>query len=676
MIYDVPIGTQIVVFEVDLLKQGLTRDEIALNFFPFPPDEDANIDQIPNFSFKQFPINVVPAWGTIQTGYTELDVTVNLDLKKWTTYFLPPVSLYGQRLESSVAQNAGNTFKIQVRNMAKQGYPNTDIKLAEVPNDLDRVFNQQLNWNLEFAQIKNKAEFYKFGCPIIKLPANLYDPKGYRTDSNGVPTNHKGVWLSAYQLSIFSDVNNGSVRKTGGIYSWNGSASYFKSHYDLNYAANVPDTSPAPAQNLGLGNFPYEQPWSIEYPNKYSIPRKPTDQRYQYAGQRTPTSTPGTYYLDEPAYNDGDLVGYEVFDTGISKGGGFGSQSGFGVWFHNRIAESITKNFMYKYEAEVAWNESYANGYEPSNPGYVRFANVSKVVGGEKYQRFESGYGYFLKPLGWPRLVRTTWGADTHFGPDINYGQGLGGNPETPGPSSTPSIVSGNIWGSQTHINDVYNLQNINLALSMDGNSILKQGTLEAYRVVDSGPDNLLPPENFILPTWVWLHNGASAARADYMYIVNSGTISSKFINNFGGTAYKNGSIPIGQNSSVELGVGEYLLAYRNLPFPSSIRIGWTAFKLPGNDNYSPANNRYEVARYLVFVGFNGTTQYGQPTVVSFVSTAKVSPDSYYLKTISEGGPQGYVNYGLNADGNTNNSGSAGNIYSLTIETDSSSHPA
>ena len=95
VLYDIPIGNQVVVFEVDLLKQGLTRDEISLNFFPFPPDEDAIIDQIPNFSFKQFPINVVPAWGTIQTGYTELDVVVNMDLRKWTTYFFPPVSLYG-----------------------------------------------------------------------------------------------------------------------------------------------------------------------------------------------------------------------------------------------------------------------------------------------------------------------------------------------------------------------------------------------------------------------------------------------------------------------------------------------------------------------------------------------------------------------------------------------------
>lgn len=661
VLYDIPIGNQVVVFEVDLLKQGLTRDEISLNFFPFPPDEDAIIDQIPNFSFKQFPINVVPAWGTIQTGYTELDVVVNMDLRKWTTYFFPPVSLYGQRLEQSVANNAGNTLKIKVRNMAKQGYPSTDIKLTEIPNDLDRVFNQQLNWQLEFAQIKNKADYYTFGCPIIKLPANLYDPFAYKTDSNGVPTNHKGVWLSAYQLKIFTDEKSNGTRTTGGIYAQGSQGTYFKSHFNLNYSSSVPDSSPHPSLKAGLGSFPYEKPWTIDYPNRYSIPAKPTDERYRYGGQRTMTSSSGIYYLDEPAYNDGDLIGYEVNGTDSNDGGGFGSQSAFGVWFHNRIAESITQSFMYKYESGVAWNEKYANGYEPSNPGYVRFAGASSVKGGEKYQRFESGYGYFLKPMGWPRVMRTTWGADTYFRPDI----------DSSGISYTPPIVADNLWSSYGYTNDVYNLSDINLALAMDNVSAYKEGTLEAYRVVNSNPENLAEPENFILPTWVSLQNGASASRAYYMYIVNSGTIPSTFSNTFGGIAFKNGSIPIGQYSNVTLGVGEYLLGIRDVPFPSSTRLGWTSFMLPGNDNYSPVTNRYEVARYYVFVSYNGSTEYGSLNATPFFVTAKLSPDTYYLKTNHSGGNNGKISYGLNTDYGGNFSAK---IWGVRIEPHSSSY--
>ena len=84
-------------FEVDLFKQGLTKDEIALNFFPFPSSDSSPLDSIPSYSFKQFPVSVVPAWGTIQTGYTELNITVNYDLRKWTTYYVPPVSYDGKK---------------------------------------------------------------------------------------------------------------------------------------------------------------------------------------------------------------------------------------------------------------------------------------------------------------------------------------------------------------------------------------------------------------------------------------------------------------------------------------------------------------------------------------------------------------------------------------------------
>lgn len=692
VIYDVPIGTQIVVFEVDLLKQGLTRDEIALNFFPFPPDDDAIIDQIPNFSFKQFPINVVPAWGTVQTGYTELDVVVNMDLRKWTTYFFPPVSLFAQKLEASVAANAANTAKIEVRNMTKENFPKTDIKLTLIPEDLDRVLNQQLNWNLEFAQIRSKSEFYKFGCPILKLPANLYDPFGYKTDADGVPTNQKGVWLSSYQFSLYSDPSGAPNRKSGSINAWNGSALYTKSHFDLNFSPAVPDTAPFPSEGAGLGNFPYERPWTIEYPNKYSIPQKPTDIRYQYDFDRTPTSNPSLYYLDEPAYNDGDLVGIPVIATNVQVGG-YGSQSAFGEWFHNRIAEVMTKNYMYKYEAGVAWNEKYANGYEPSNGGYPRFAGVSSVVGGEKYQRFESGYGYFMRPSGWPRVMRTTWGADTYFGPDIthvNAGGQLGGNPESPGPGTTTSVVSGSLWGAENHTNDIYNLDNINLAVSLDRNSIIKNGTLEAYRVINSNPENLETAKNFVLPTKVYVKIEASASRAAYWGFRNDGDIPVEIPNTFSSINSSGPGIvwwnPTGSTvitfltgsvaapATLTLNPGGYVFGWNEGNFSSQASpgdtIGWTGYILPGNTNYNPSTNRYDKGKYTFYVYYLGDVEYSQPLTITRSLNTNIpgAEETWYVKTLSEGGPSGTWNAGLNSDGNTNNSGSSGKIWRMELQ--------
>ena len=47
--------------EIDLLKQGLTKDEVSLNFFPYPATPNPNIDSVPHIYFRQFSINVVPS---------------------------------------------------------------------------------------------------------------------------------------------------------------------------------------------------------------------------------------------------------------------------------------------------------------------------------------------------------------------------------------------------------------------------------------------------------------------------------------------------------------------------------------------------------------------------------------------------------------------------------------
>ena len=83
IIFDVPTTNQVAMFEVDLLKQGLTEDEVALNYFPYPSTTNyANVDSVPHFFFRQIPVYVFPSWGNdIQSGYTELNISVNLDLK-------------------------------------------------------------------------------------------------------------------------------------------------------------------------------------------------------------------------------------------------------------------------------------------------------------------------------------------------------------------------------------------------------------------------------------------------------------------------------------------------------------------------------------------------------------------------------------------------------------------
>lgn len=647
VIYDVPVGSQIAVFEVDLLKQGLTRDEIALNFFGFPPDEDAIVDKIPSFLFKQFPVNVVPAWGTIQTGYTELNIVVNADLRKWTTYHLPPVTLNGEKLEAAVAVNSANSLKVQIRDMTKEGFPKTNIKFTQIQNDLDKVFNQQFNWHLEFPQIKNNAEFFKFGIPIIKLPANIYDPDGYRTDTDGIPTNHKGVWLSAYQLNMH--VFGGHSRKTGSIRQWVGGDFFVKSHFDINHSPSVSDSNPG--NEDGNGYFPYEKPWTKDYPNKYKIPAKPTDQRYQYVAARTPTSTPGVYYLDEPAYNDGDMVGYEVNDK---AGGGFGSQSAFGKWFHNRIAEVCTKNFMYKYEAGVAWNETYANGYQPNNPS-ARFAGVSKVLNGEKYQRFESGYGYWFRPSGWPRTQRTTWGADTYFGPDISHGQGLAGDPSNPGPGNTLNTISGPMWASYENVNDVYNMENIQLALCLSNFGLQTDGTLEAYRIIDANPDNLMNPKSFLLPTWVRFSCNAAADRLYSLVITNTGEITVNFMNSFRNPVFSdNTGDYVDVNSTIKLNPGESIRMVNTLDggaYAPPLTFEYTSTWMPGNADYNPSTNRYDTGKYRFRFDISGDVHGDNPKYVNFYKTTHVhgAEEEWFVKTNHAGGNSGITSAGVHA---------------------------
>lgn len=642
VIYDAPIGTQIVMFEVDLLKQGLTRDEIALNFFPFPPDEDSNIDQIPNFSFKQFPIDIVPAWGTIQTGYTELNVTVNMDLRKWTTYFFPPVAVNPEKLETSVSRSAANTLKINVRNMAKDGYPISQIKMTTIQNDLDRVLNQQLNWHQEFAEVRNKAEFYKFGTSILKLPANIYDPNAFKTDRDGIPMsnnkNQKGVWISAYQFKMYINEADGVTRKTG-AYRQNNNITY--SHYDLNYTTQ---NTLSQTTSQSIGSFPYEKPWSIDYPEKYSIPKKPTQERFSYDKNTNRTvayniGSESVYHLEEPAFSDGDLIGRPVDEIDNKIGGGFGVQLAYNTPIPNRIGFTITKDYMYKYESDVSYNEEYSNGFQPSNSNFI-FHGTSKVVDGEKYQRLECGYGYFLRPQGWPRVARRVWwnSGEVLYDGDTTYGVGLGGSTTSPGPGIKQPGTYDWLYSNYAHANDIYNLDSQDCALALNRNTIVKNGTLNFYRVINSEPSNLSEVIRFVIPTEVYFSLN-DIDRLVKIIIFNRGETSITFTNRFESIVYKNGSIPYYFGSSITLGVGEFIEGSQSQvgiysggfgkSAPEMDRsLGWPGWSMPGNKGFNTITNRFDYAAYE-FIVVTAPSNYKDDSSVSFAPSTFVLSQSF-----------------------------------------------
>lgn len=633
IIYDVPIGEQIVIFEVDLFKQGLTKDEIALNFFPFPPTEDPNIDTIPSFVFKQFPIDVVPAWGLGQTGYTTLDVNINLDLRKWATYILPPVTFNEQKLNETVVQNPSRTLKVDVRDMTSPNFEIKPLEIVQIPNDLDRDVSANFLWFNEFAQKKTSIQYSEFGCHVFKLPGNIYDPTGYKTDKDGNPTKDKGVWLAAYQLNIYID-KTFSQRTTGTVnyYDDNGSL-YTRSHFYLNYT-NKPNSFEE--KNPQIGTYPYEKPWSYTYPVPYSIPKKPTKQRISNAQSRTLyQNNPAVYYVEEPAYYDGDLIGTPVFDS-AGGAGGFGVQFIGTTWFNNRIANVATNSYMYKYEKGVAWSETYANGYEPywsasNNPYSLKdfpFAGISSVVEGESYQRLECGYGYFLKPYGWMTIARAPWYSDV---PLDTLKLNESDSKESPSPSIAPNGVDGEWFYRKQRILSVYNLNKQNFSLHLGSGNLLKEGGLDFYRIVESSENNISKLNNFIIPTSINLATNESHFCADF-FITNLGEID---------VVFKNASKGIMVNSKTgeKIQPGGYIKLkplefcyFDNTEFKPEVftnnaedssetfdsnqnveqmksteinkYIKFTNFNLPGNAEYDNETNRYTKANYKITVKY------------------------------------------------------------------------
>lgn len=636
VIYNAPIGSQTLVMEVDLFKQGLTKDEIILNNFPFPTNDDSNIGEFPCYVYNQVPVDVIPAWGNNQSGYTEVNINVNLDLRKWATYIFPPAAFGNEKLETTVARNVANTFKIQVRDMTNKKFAPKPLEIVQIPNDLDRTDGSKYLWYNELLSQRQQVEFFKYGCHVIKLPANLYDPNAYKTDKDGNPNGSRGLWIASYQFNAFVNLNR-CKRATGGLRI--GDAESTLNHFDLN---NYVGAAPGAAPGIGLGHFPYERPWSLTYPEPYTVTKKPVIQRFDVGSGRL---NQNPYIFEEPPYADGDLIGnlFDATDT-LANVGGFGISEFNGTHFPNQIAFVATKSYMYKYESGINYNEQYSNGYEQfwstTNPGpYASRTNILELskVDGEKYQRVECGYGYFMKYQDWTRVYRLPSGGDQLLFAD--YGGSLG----TSGPGTYGPYLS--------LINYRHNVHNINdqsLGFGFESflNNKTNTGGIYMYRIVESGLGDIKIPENFVIPTYLILsftgpYHGPGA-QLRVLEIRNSGVVAVRMTNTLSGPIDTN-SGQIGAGGSFLWQPGEII----SVPTWASDKVDGQYLALPGNADYDSTNNKYTSAVYFyrpyldlrsgssLFAPNNSFTNDGQPHGIIDRGDISIGANSSGYNTLS-----------------------------------------
>jgi len=199
------------------------------------------------------------------------------------------------------------------------------------------------------------------------------------------------------------------------------------------------------------------------------------------------------------------------------------------------------KDFSQGKPVSVVANESSVQKQE-SESGNSFMKGLSRVADGEKYQRIECGYGYFLKPEGWGRIIRMKDGVDINFDT-----QSLSvGNVNNPGPTT---ISSGDMsrFGSSWYSNEsidvtMFNIDNQNLSLALNGNSNIKKGSLDIYRIVESGVENIAEFTPIIIPTFVTLRiEGAANALA--LSIRNIGEVAMRFKNELHASSEEKGGV-------------------------------------------------------------------------------------------------------------------------------------
>ncbi len=678
ILHNIEVGPQILFFEVDFLKQGLTKDEVALNFFPYPPNFDnVSIDTIPHYFYRALPIDVVPSWGgSYQTGYTEVDISVNIDLRKWATYIIPPVAFKGIRIDNIDYQNISRApLTVQVRDMSKfdvdkatlsggteklETYPSKGIQMVEIQNINDKNFGQQWEWANEFSQIKDKALFFTYGYHAVKLPANIYDDEGYKTDKFGVPKVNKfskGVWLCGYQLKVFLTREDSLYRTTGmavaskqdpqtNAWGWYDRDHFHCSLYDDIYTLSSTESSISYSEALGkgIGKFPYEMAWNKNYPEKYSIPKPPkienfTQSYYSYYSSDRP-------YLESPQYKDGDIIrGGPYSDTG-------NIWNGFGLSWYSQIEQytdfstdiigGAENSDMYKYEPigmivgdknmQYQYFGCYANGY-CNGIGDVELSATSTVYGAEKYQRVEAGYGYFLFPSSMPRIVPFTTSASGFLPTEVDLIMNINADKNGHLFQSEQNMSGWNLTAKVEHYNS-YSVINYGKSIAMDlGKKLISNyinnDKLNIYRIIDATSKVSYDTPQSLIKTYARLWFGGFADKYYSLVIRNIGEIdaiiTNSFYNSGQGLAVQiqnpnSGTVlsHVGINSKITLNPGGLIVVNHEIPYNqfsydySGNLIATTGYEtldkiiqysqltFPGNAEYSDINNRYEKCKYSI----------------------------------------------------------------------------
>ena len=605
ILQNIPVGQQTLMVEVDLLKFGLEPEEIALNFFPYPSNEDPNVSEIPHLFFGQYPINILPSWGDFQTGYTEMTMSIALDLRKWTTYYTYPISAkYGQGathpyvLEELFNQGYTNPLTVLIRDMTKPLKINDrpKVELVKIPDIYDKNTDLYAGWNSEYKTKNNKVDFDTTAFNAFKLPANLYDPEG--TNSRG----EKGVWLNAYTFKIFYADVNLSWQATGMAVYWNLDGGNYANHYDLN---RTNDWGSKPIDNetrmpaAAIGTFPYEKPWSLTYPDNYKVTKKPSvlNPYKKWDANGNPITNVNGYTILpqlEPKFLDGDYIGGD--DAWGTDANGFGLQAYPGI-YSNMFARNVSKNELWRYEAIDWWADDWANGYNPGcTSSQIKYSSIPgcpwtgkpDMPGdvAESYMRLESGYAYWLRPSGWPRIdVRNQWG-DLLLANDAN--QDANHNPNTLYP------------GYYSKWDGIYKyLDDVTLLVGAKSPWWSRWGRLTAYRVEKPYYTNPQKPpftEKFVVLNFGAIlcdgtspGGGSNRDRSLCNFDVGCGQDNQFFsVNNGGGRIRNNGTIKFTFEGKEVFPGEEVQIKYR-----SNMVV-----TLPANSGYNPKTNSYERADY------------------------------------------------------------------------------
>ncbi len=579
IIHNVPTGAQTFIYEINLLKQGLTTDEVALNIFSYPTEDSPNIDKVPHYVSKEIPINIVPSWGTNQTGYTELNVTINLDLRKWCTYVISPIAYKEKTIEDMFADGTTTPITVQFRDMSKKLELNNlpKVECVEIQDVYERNNEQVLEWNNEFKDKKNKVEFKSSNFNYFKLPANIYDPNGINTRGE------KGVWLASYQFKMYYGNKDISYKATGFEREWFTNGPIGRSHFDLNKNADFGDATANPPIGK-LGTWPYERSWTINYPEPYKIPSIPNVLNPDKFINNTSIAP------EEPMFLDGDYVGHFVSQE--INPSGYGNQNIGSEYSFNQFSREVTTHGIYKYEENDQWDEQWSNGFTPAIDNPKRQQNgkpTANVKNGERWQRLECGYAYWLKPEGWPRVLTQDGKVDYLSDSDQNKGY-------------TPDSLN---WGPNSYADGIYKFRE-NIYLKMDPAApFWKQGALDIYRIVEPNriADRLPPPiEKFIRikiqdliseierpGTINWLTVGNPSANPpakDQFYRVSQASVKIKNL----GT--NRALISLGQDIETLEPNKEFFFRDAISPFSEII--------LPANSSFNPILNSYEKAKYEI----------------------------------------------------------------------------